>query len=69
MAVFAPIPSPSAMIGDGGEAFVLQQHAKAVADVVKKSVHDSLGIVRQREHRIGARGAQRGDCDQELVHT
>ncbi len=57
MAVFAPMPSASAIIGDGGEAFVLQQHAESVADVVKQRVHDSLGVVRQREHRIGARGA------------
>ena len=44
MAVFAPIPSPSAMIGDGGKAFVLQKHSKAITNVVKERVHDSLGV-------------------------
>jgi hypothetical protein len=30
--------------GDGGEAFVLQQHAKSITNVVKQRVHDSLGV-------------------------
>ena len=37
-----------------------------MTNVVKQRVHDSLGIVRQRGHRIGARGAKRGDVAGEL---
>ena len=55
--------------GDGGEALMLQQHAKSVADVVKQPVHDSLGIVRQCEHRIGARGAKGGDNNQLVAQS
>ena len=34
--------------GDGGKAFMLQEHSNAVTNVVKQRVHDSLGVVRRR---------------------
>jgi hypothetical protein len=36
---------------------MLQEHSNAVTNVMEQRVHDSLGVVRQREHRIRARGA------------
>ena len=59
-------PEPERDDRDGGKAFMLQEHSNAITNVVKQRVHDSLGIVRQREHRIGARGAKRGDVAGEM---
>ena len=44
MAVFAPMPETESYHGDGGEAFVLQQHAESVVDVVQEGCHYSLGV-------------------------